>query len=63
MNQEPQVTLQLTVTQLNTVLSGIVKLPIEVGLETFQIVNAQAEQQLGKPGQAPQGPLGGKVIQ
>ena len=60
---EQQVTLQLTVAQLNTIIAGIVKLPIEVGFETFQVVNQQAEQQLGKPTQPPQGPLGGKVIQ
>ena len=60
---EPQVTLQLTVAQLNIIISGIVKLPIEVGLETFQEVNRQAEQQLGKPTFAPQGPLSNKVVQ
>ena len=60
---EQQVTLQLTVNQLNTVLMGIVKLPIEVGMETFQTVQQQAEQQLGKPTVAPQGPLGNKVVQ
>ena len=63
MNQEAQVTLKLSVQHLNVVLGGLIKLPIEVGLDTFQVVQQQAEQQLGKPTQPPQGPLGGKVIQ
>ena len=64
MEQERQVTLTLTVNQLNTVLSGIIKLPIEVGLETFQLVQQQANQQLGAPNMsAPNGPLGNKVVQ
>jgi hypothetical protein len=64
MEQERQVTLTLTVNQLNTVLAGIIKLSIEMGLETFQVVQQQANQQLGIPNtQAPNGPLGNKVVQ
>ena len=49
MNQEAQVTLKLSVQHLNVVLGGLIKLPIEVGLETFQIVQQQAQEQLGTP--------------
>lgn len=63
--QQKQVTLGLTVNQLNTIMLGLSKLPIEIGLETFEIVNLQAKEQLGAPGQQqmPQGPLGNKVMQ
>ena len=65
MNQEAQVTLKLSVQHLNVVLSGLIKLPIEVGLDTFQVVQQQAQEQLGTPTspQVPQGPLGSKVVQ
>jgi hypothetical protein len=62
--QAQQVTLQLTINQLNMVLGGIAKLPIEVGLETFQVIQQQAQQQLGSPtSQVPPGPLSDKVVQ
>lgn len=63
--QEPQVSLKLSVNQLNVVLSGLIKLPIEIGLETFQLVQQQAQQQLGSPSsaQVPPGPMGSKVVQ
>jgi hypothetical protein len=60
---EQKVTLELTIQQLNTILGGLVKLPIEVGLDTFQAVQQQAQQQLGKPtSNTPEGPLSSKVI-
>jgi hypothetical protein len=60
---EQKVTLELTITQLNIVISGLVKLPIEIGLDTFQAVKQQAQQQLGQPGSnTPTGPLSSKVI-
>ena len=60
---EQKATLELTIPQLNTVLAGLVKLPIEVGLDTFQTVQQQAQQQLGQPNSnTPQGPLASKVI-
>ena len=43
--QERQVTLNLTINQLNTILAGVVKLPIEVGLEVFNVVQQQAQAQ------------------
>ena len=60
---EQKVTLELSIPQLNTILSGLIKLPIEVGLETFQAVQQQAQQQLGQPNSTtPSGPLASKVI-
>jgi hypothetical protein len=46
---ENKANLELTVQQLNVVLSGFVKLPIEIGLQTFEQVQPQAQKQLGKP--------------
>ena len=62
--EEKEVTLNLTVNQLNMVLSGIIKLPIEVALDTFNAIQQQAQQQLGAPtSTTPNGPLGNKVVQ
>lgn len=58
---ENKVKLELTVAQLNTVLAAIVKLPIEVGLQTFDEVQKQAHQQLGQPTNA-SGPLADKIV-
>lgn len=50
MNEQKQtVTLKLEIAQLNTVLGGLAKLPIEVGIETFTEVQRQAQAQLGDP--------------
>jgi hypothetical protein len=69
MQQEKQITLNLTINQLNIVLSGVVKLPIEMGLETFNAIQQQANQQLGAPtgnqpvaGSPISGALANKVI-
>lgn len=43
------VTLNLSINQLNVVLSGLAKLPIEIGIETFTEVQKQAQAQLGDP--------------
>lgn len=59
--EQKTVTLNLTVNQLNIVLSGMIKLPIEVGLDTFNEIQQQAQQQLGNP-TSPSGPLSNKVI-
>ena len=58
---ENNVTLELNVQQLNVVISGLAKLPIEVAIETFQLVQKQAQSQLGAPTK-PEGPLSDKVI-
>lgn len=60
---EQKLTLELNIQQLNTVLGGLAKLPIEVGLDTFQAVQQQAQAQLGQPtSNTPPGPLSSKVI-
>jgi hypothetical protein len=55
---DKNVTLELNVNQLNVVLSGLAKLPIEVALEAFNTVQQQASSQLGQP----KGPLSDKVM-
>lgn len=46
---EQKVTIELNIQHLNTILSGLAKLPIEIGLDTFnyvqQIANSQLNQQ------------------
>ena len=60
---EQKLTLELNIQQLNIVLGGLAKLPIEVGLDTFQAVQQQAQAQLGQPtSNTPPGPLSSKVI-
>jgi hypothetical protein len=57
--QKQSVTLKLDIAQLNTVLGGLAKLPIEVGIETFTEVQKQAQAQLGDPsGAQPASSLG-----
>jgi hypothetical protein len=58
---ENTVTLELSVQQLNVIIGGLAKLPIEVAIDTFQIVQQQAQKQLGQPTK-PEGPLSDKVI-
>jgi hypothetical protein len=60
---EQKLTLELNIQQLNTVLNGLAKLPIEVGLETFNSVQQQAQAQLGQPNSnTPPGPLSSEVV-
>ena len=61
---EPKVTLELSINELNVVLTGLAKLPIEQGLETFTAVRNAAEAQLNQQpneGPPPEGPLADKV--
>jgi hypothetical protein len=58
---EKKINLELTVQQLNIVISGLVKLPIEIGLQTFEEVQSQAQKQLGNPTNI-EGPLSDKII-
>ena len=58
---EQQVTLELSIQQLNVIIAGLAKLPIEAGLETFNAVQQQAQAQLGQPSNV-QGPLADKVV-
>lgn len=55
------ITLDLTIQQLNIILAGLAKLPIEVALDTFNDVQKQAQEKLGPPTRA-EGPLANKVI-
>lgn len=61
--QEPTVKLEVTVNELNVILIGMSKLSIEVAIGTFNKVQQQAEQQLGKPNSNQlQSPLSDKVL-
>lgn len=55
-----KVTLELTIDQLNIIIAGLAKLPLENAIETFTVVREQANAQLQGP--APEGPLADKVI-
>ena len=55
------ISLELTIQQLNVILAGLAKLPIEVALETFNAVQQQAQSKLGPPAKT-EGPLANKVI-
>ena len=55
-----KLTLELTIDQLNIVIAGLAKLPLEQAIDTFNIVRQQANSQLQAP--APEGPLSDKVI-
>lgn len=55
-----KVNLELTIEQLNIVLAGLAKLPLEASLETFTVVRQQADQQVQQ--NRPEGPLSDKVI-
>jgi hypothetical protein len=43
---DPKITLELTIQQINTIISGLIKLPIETGLDTFNVVQQQAQLQV-----------------
>ena len=55
------ISLDLTVQQLNVILAGLAKLPIEVALDVFNNVQQQAQSKLGPPSKS-EGPLSDKVI-
>lgn len=62
--EQPKVKLELTIAQLNIILLGIRKLPIEIAEETYDLIKKQAEQQLGPPTNTkPPGELSSKIIQ
>jgi hypothetical protein len=58
---EPTVKLEVNVQMLNTILTGLAKLPLEQSMETFHAVRQQADNQLNQE-QLPEGPLGKKVV-
>ena len=55
------ITLELTIQQLNIILAGLAKLPIEVALDTFNAVQQQARAKLGPPTRT-EGPLADKIL-
>lgn len=52
--------IEVNVNQLNIILVGLAKLPLETSLETFTIVRQQADAQVQQ--NRPEGPLADKVI-
>ena len=44
-----KVTLELTLDQLNIVIAGLAKLPLEQAIDTFSLVREQAAAQLQPP--------------
>lgn len=53
---------ELNIQQINVVLAGLSKLPIEVGLNAFNTIQQQAQAQLGQPTKV-DGPLADKVVE
>ena len=46
-----KVTIELTIDQINVVLAGLAKLPLEASIDTFTSVRQQADAQLNQPQQ------------
>ncbi len=59
---ENTIRVEVTLNQLNVILAGLAKLPLETSLETFTIVRQQADQQVQASSQRPEGPLSDKII-
>ena len=57
---DKNVNLELTIDQLNIIMAGLSKLPLEISLATFTEVQKQADTQLRTT--APQGPLSSKIV-
>jgi hypothetical protein len=57
---ENTIKIEVNLNQLNTILAGLAKLPLEASLETFTIVRQQADQQVQQ--NRPEGPLADKVV-
>lgn len=58
---ESKVTLELSINQLNIIIAGLAKLPLETSIDTFTFVQQQAQEQLGSPSNI-NGPLADKII-
>lgn len=52
--------IEVTLNQLNVILAGLAKLPLEASLETFTIVRQQADAQVQQ--NRPEGPLADKLV-
>lgn len=61
MNEEKILTLQLNLDQINIILAGLGKLPLETSLQLFQGVRKQVDEQMSA-NNAPTGPLSDKII-
>lgn len=61
-NEETRVKLEINVNELNAILQGLLEIKLGAALSAWTTINKQAEQQLGKPQVAPQGPLSNKII-
>lgn len=61
---ENTIKLEVSVNQLNVILSGLAKLPLESSLDTFSFVRQQAEEQVKNMQKEapPEGPLSNKVV-
>ena len=57
---ENTIKLEVNLNQLNVILAGLAKLPLEACLETFSVVRQQADQQVQQ--NRPEGELGDKVL-
>lgn len=60
--QNNTIKLEVSLDELNVIMSGVIKLPIEVGLNVFNKIDQQAKQQLNANNPAPTGPLANKVV-
>ena len=56
---EQKVTLELNIQQLNIIIAGLAKLPLESAIDTFTFVQNQAKEQLNTQ---PSGQLADKII-
>ena len=56
---ENTVKIEVSIQDLNIILSGLAKLPLEASLDTFNVVRQQADEQLRNK---PEGPLSDKVM-
>jgi hypothetical protein len=59
MNEEKLLTLQLNINEINLVLAGLGKLPLESSLQMFNNIHKQVSDQME---QKPDGPLSDKVV-
>jgi|688.fasta_scaffold00027_111 hypothetical protein len=57
---ENTIKIEVNLNQMNIILAGLAKLPLEASLETFTIVRQQADAQIQQ--NRPEGPLADKVI-
>jgi hypothetical protein len=59
MNEEKILTLQLNINEINIILAGLGKLPLEASLNLFNTIHKQVNDQADKK---PEGPLSDKIV-